>query len=375
MKLIRTIKLKLDIPKSNIFPTVQAYTKAYNHVCQTGWKDRDYNAISLHHKTYSFTREQFKLPSQLAISARTKAVETLKTVKTRLKKKQKASQPVSKQSSIRYDRNSITIWFGKEQISLLTINGRKRFRIQIPEYFKQYITWKKCSSELFIRKNGVFLNIVVSKEITDIPSNNTYIGIDRGIKKIAVTSTKKFFSGTHINRVTKRYDKFKATLQSVETKSAKRHLKKISKKVNCFRRDVNHCVAKQIVNSIEPGSTIVLEKLTGIRQNVKLRKRERTEVHRWNFYQFEEFLKYKAEAKSISIKYVSAKYTSQKCSKCSHISRSNRKNQSLFKCKNCSYECNADLNAAFNIRNNYLTSISCLDGAVVNQPIVSTLSS
>ena len=94
MKLTRTIKLKLNIPESEVIPTIQAYTKAYNLVSQQGWQDKDYNAISLHHKTYKNVREQFNLPAQLAISSRTKAVESLKSVRTKLKKKQKATCPV-----------------------------------------------------------------------------------------------------------------------------------------------------------------------------------------------------------------------------------------------------------------------------------------
>ena len=372
MKLTRTIKLKLNIPESEILPTIQAYTKAYNLICQQGWQDSDYNAISLHKKTYYFVREQFNLPSQLAISARSKAVESLKSVRSKIIKKQKATQPVSKQSSIRYDKNSITIWFDKEKISLLTISGRKKFSIQVPEYFKQYITWKKCSTDLFIRNHTVFLNIAVSTEKTDISTNDHYVGIDRGIKKIAITSEKQFFSGSEIKRITDKHEKLKSKLQSKGTKSAKRHLKKLSKKVNRYRRDVNHCFAKQIVESVIPGSTIILEDLTGIRQNVRLRKKQRTEVHKWNFYQFEQFLKYKAEEKGIQVEYVSARYTSQKCSKCGYISRSNRKNQSQFKCVKCGYQLNADLNAAFNIRQNYLDSISYLSRAVVNQPIVAS---
>ena len=367
MKLTRTIKLKLNIPETELLPTIQEYTKAYNFVCQQGWQDKDYNAISLHNKTYKIVRKQFNLPSQLAISSRTKAVESLKSVKS---KKKKVSCPHSKQASIRYDKNSITIWFEKECISILTIDGRKKYPIQIPEYFKQYITWKKCSADIFIRNHTVFLNIVVSTEKTDIPKKDTYIGIDRGIKKIAVTSEKQFFSGSKIKHITNKHEKLKSSLQSKGTKSAKRHLKKLSKKVNRFRADVNHCISKQIIQSIDQGSTIIIENLKGIRQTVRLRKKQRRELHKWNFYQFEQFLKYKGEEKGIKVEYVSARYTSQKCSKCGHISRSNRKNQSQFKCSQCSYQLNADLNAAFNIKNNYLDSISYPGGAAVNQPIV-----
>jgi transposase len=47
---------------------------------------------------------------------------------------------------------------------------------------------------------------------------------------------------------------------------------------------------------------------------------------------------------------IDPRHTSQTCSKCSYQSRSNRKSQSLFLCKECDYQLNADLNAAYNIR-------------------------
>ena len=52
MQLSRTIKIKLDISIEAIKPTIEAYTKAFNFVCRTGWNDSDSNGVSLHHKTY-----------------------------------------------------------------------------------------------------------------------------------------------------------------------------------------------------------------------------------------------------------------------------------------------------------------------------------
>ena len=52
MQLSRTIKIKLNIPIETIKPTFDAYTKAFNVICQTGWDDSDSNGVSLHHKTY-----------------------------------------------------------------------------------------------------------------------------------------------------------------------------------------------------------------------------------------------------------------------------------------------------------------------------------
>lgn len=65
-----------------------------------------------------------------------------------------------------------------------------------------------------------------------------------------------------------------------------------------------------------------------------------------------------------------ARYTSQKCSRCGYIARPNR-GQSRFRCKRCGFEAYSDLNAAINIRDNYiLPSTDRSEGqAAVNQPM------
>ena len=54
------------------------------------------------------------------------------------------------------------------------------------------------------------------------------------------------------------------------------------------------------------------------------------------------------ECKTNIIK-VPAAYTSQKCHKCGHVAKDNRKTQADFKCLACGHRDNADLNAALNI--------------------------
>ena len=368
MKLVRTVKLKLSIPVESIKPTLDAYTKAFNFVCQVGWNDSDSNGVSLHHKTYSLLKEY--LPSQLVVSARMKATEAIKAVKARLKKKQKATCPQAQQISVRYDARSYNVWFDRSELSLLTISGRVKIPVSVPEYFQQYLTWKRCSADLFIRKNKVFLNIVFSKDIVDPEFTGKVVGVDRGIKKIAVTSENQFFGGGKIKKVSKRYEKLRSSLQARGSRSSKRHLRKISKKENRFRTDTNHVVTKQIVNFLDERTVIALEDLSGIRQTARLRKKQRKDLHKWNFFQFEQFLTYKAEARGMKVEHVDARYTSQKCSACGYVSRSNRQSQIVFKCKHCGFSLNADLNASRNIRQNYLDAICYPGRAIVNSPIV-----
>ena len=56
MRLIRTIKIKLDVPESQLQPTIDAYTKSYNFVCKTGFQ-RTTNGVELHKLTYEEARK------------------------------------------------------------------------------------------------------------------------------------------------------------------------------------------------------------------------------------------------------------------------------------------------------------------------------
>jgi IS605 OrfB family transposase len=372
MILTRTIKVKLDAKVSDVRPTIAAYTAAYNLVCKTGWESRDSNGVSLHDKTYQECREL--LPSQLAVSARMKATESLASVKALMRKGQKGSCPESKEMSVRFDKNSYNVWFDRGEVSFSTVDGRKKSSFSMPPAFSKYLSWKRKSAELFVRKGEVFLSIVFDKETEDIIPSGKVVGVDRGIKKIAVTSDGKFFGGGEIKKQVLKIGKLRKALQSKGTKSAKRHLQKLDKKENRFRRDVNHKVSKAIVESLEPGTTIVLEDLTNIRDSSKnFRKEQRFLVNSWSFYQLETFLKYKAAGHGCLVVYGDARYTSQKCSKCGHTEKANRKSQSVFLCKHCGHSLNADFNASLNIKQNHLDATCHPGRAAVNRPIVASL--
>lgn len=373
MKLIRTISVKLNISKEEILPSIIAYTKAYNYISQVGFDKKIYDGFKLHKLVYKNSRELFNLPSQLAISARMKAIDSLKSTKILRKKNQKKYEtiikaPVSKQQSIRLDERSYSINWKTNQVSISTISGRKKYDLKIADYYKQYLSWEYTSAELMVKKNKVWLKIVFQKDINDFESNGNLIGIDRGINKLAVTSNNKFFGGGKVKHIVNKRRNQRASLQKKNTKSAKRHLKRLSGKERRFKEQANHIIAKQIVSTLNIGDTIVIENLTGIRNSTRARKKLRTAINGWNFYQLELFLTYKAEAKGIKVVHIDPRYTSQRCSKCGNIDKKNRKNQSIFCCRKCNFKHNADLNAAKNICLKYLDSTGYPDKAVVNQP-------
>lgn len=366
MQLTRTVKIKLKISVDELRTTFDRVTQAFNYVCKVGYESKDFNSISLHNKTYYDVRKLFNLPADLTVQTRMKSAEALKPA---IKKKHKC--PQSKLCSVRFSSKNYNIWFDRREVSLLTVSGRVKTFFHLPEWFKQYISWRRKSAELIIRKNKVYLCAVFQKDIESFQQleNPVILGIDRGINKIAVCSDNTFFNG-NINKVTQKYQRLRQQLQKKNTKSAKRHLKKVSLKENRFRKDINHCISKQIVESLPKNSIIILEDLKKIRQRARLNKRGRRKLHNWSFYQLEQFLAYKAEAQGIKIDYIDARYTSQKCSKCGHISRSNRKSQAVFKCVKCNFSLNADLNASRNIEANYRNAKGYPEVLSVNQHIV-----
>lgn len=371
----RTIKLRLrPTPEqvSILTQAIQAYTDSFNQVSAYGWTHKVFNGIELHKATYLSQREMFALPSQLAISARMKATEALVSVKALLRKGKKAHQPQSLRCPIRYDQRSYGLWFNRYEVSLLTLQGRLRIPFTIAQHYQQYTNWQRCSADVIQdRKGRWWLHVVMSEDIQEIPPNDTddsFVGVDLGIVNPATDSRGKFYGSEHWEEVERKHAALRSELQSKGTRSAKRKLKRTSGRQRRFRRDCDHVLSKRLVQAMESAQTLVFENLTDIRGKVKLKKAQRKRLHKWSFAQLQAFVEYKAQAVGVSVVFVDPRYTSQKCSQCKHVSRSNRPEQSVFKCRVCKFTCHADYNAAINIRGNYLQ----FKGLSVNQPIVAT---
>lgn len=357
---MQTITIKLPIidtiPES-LKDTARQYSESFNRVCVVGWEQKRINGVDLHHLTYSDERQKTNLPSQLVISARMKATEALKSAKARLKKGKKVSCPSTKNLCIRYDARSATIRLDKQIATLASNVGRIAVSFKLCSYYSKYSSWKTCSSDLCFKKDGkVFLHVVVTSPEPVVPCNDIIIGVDLGVNRPAVTSNGQFFGKKQWKNVINKNFKLRQTLQAKGTDSAKRHLKKLSQKENRFRKDCDHVISRRIIDSAIEGSTVVLEDLTNIRSSMKAKRNQRRRMHSWSFFRLQSFLDYKAKAKGITVEYVDPRYTSQKCSSCGHIEKRNRQTQSLFVCKKCGFQHNADLNAAKNIRLNYLAS-------------------
>ncbi|MGF1488628.1 MAG: RNA-guided endonuclease InsQ/TnpB family protein, partial [Prochloraceae cyanobacterium] len=309
----RTIRIRLhpDHQIAKILEeTISDYTWSFNNVCKYGWENKVKSGGKLHDATYYPHRAATKLPSQLVCSARVKASEALKSAfklsKKKVKgKKTKVSCPTSKKCPIRYDSRSYTIKFNSNQLSFTTVNGRIKFNFELHEYYQQYLNWKNTSADLLKdRKGRWWFHVVMETETPTIKASNEVVGIDLGIVNPATDNRGNFYGSKHWKNIEDKIFQLRRRLQKKGTKSAKRHLKKLSGRQRRFRKDCDHVLAKRIVESVKSGATIVFEDITNIRGTAKVRKQQKRRLHGWSFAQLQTFAEYKASAKSVKIEFL-----------------------------------------------------------------------
>jgi IS605 OrfB family transposase len=252
-----------------------------------------------------------------------------------------------------YDDRCLSWQYDQQTVSIWTTAGRLkgvRFACS-PDALKTLRENRRGESDL-IERDGVFY-LIATCDIREAPLNEDpsgFIGVDLGIVNIATASTGYRAAGRGLNRHRKRQLDLRKKLQAKGTKSAKRLLKKRSRKEQRHAADQNHIISKTIVTTAErTGYGIALEELTGIRSRVRLRKDQRQPLHSWSFHQLASFVEYKAKRAGVPLVYVDPAYTSRQCSECHHVERKNRATQSEFACRACGVMMHADHNASHNI--------------------------
>lgn len=340
--------------------TLAEHTACFNTVASLGFTSTCSNGIELHKQTYYVLRAQYpRLPAQLVCASRVKATEAVKSALDRQKKGRKTGVPLSKLCPIRYDVRSYWVKWQTMTCSLATVQGRIELPFSVASYTQKYIGGKVCSADLCYRKGRFTLHIVLAFPDPAIVPSQEVIGVDLGLNRPAVTSNKHFLGERRWKEQERRIFRLRRTLQAKGTHSARRHLKKLSGKLLRQRKDHDHVLSKRIVQHATSGSTIVIENLTHIRSRARMKKHTDTQrrLHSWSFAQFQSFLAYKAQERSMTVVKIDPRHTSQTCSRCGYQARNNRRSQSLFLCRSCGYQLNADLNASYNIRSKHLANI------------------
>ena len=219
-----------------------------------------------------------------------------------------------------------------------------------------------------IKYNGRYWILTLGIDVEDQPVELTDVslGIDVGIKDLAICSDGQVFKNINKTRTIKRlekrlkrlqrqvsrkYEMNKQGSQFVKTRNIiklERQIKMIHLRLTNIRNNHLHQATNKIVKT-KP-SRIVIEDLniSGMLKNRHLSKA----IQQQKLYEFRRQLEYKTKKYGIELVLADKWYPSSKtCSCCGTIKSDLKLKDRIFKCESCGFVLDRDLNASINLAN------------------------
>ncbi|MGZ7095654.1 MAG: RNA-guided endonuclease InsQ/TnpB family protein [Methanobacterium sp.] len=371
----------------------------YNHTLYTINKQYEFNGTFLRYEsTYHQIKdnENYKLlPSQVAQQTMKIVNGTFKSFFGLLKKSRQGKylKTIKKPSYLAREGYFVCV-FSKDMFKI----EENQIRLSMGREFTQkhgirylYFTIPKLIRSKQIKEvrilpqcNGLYFEIeyVYLKEQEKVElDKNSFLGIDLGLDNFATcvstSGTSFILEGRGIKSFNRWWNKKKAKIQSIYKKQG---IKKGKKQCQLYKKRkhimneymnknvhfiIQYCLDHKIGN-------VVIGKLKEIKQGINLGRKNNQNFVNIPYNLFKR--KLESKCKLYGIKYIETgeEYTSQKCSNCGVICKSNRKYRGLYVCKSCGMVLNADVNGAINIL--HKVASGALHGkaggsGVVNTPI------
>jgi putative transposase len=208
-----------------------------------------------------------------------------------------------------------------------------------------------------------YISVGVNEEPEPVELTEESLGIDLGIKELAVCSNGMVYGninkGKKIRKLEKKlrrlqrkvsnkYEMNKEGRSYVKTSNIiklENDIKKLHRRLDNIRTDYRHKVTTEIVRT-KP-SRIVMEDLNviGMMKNKHLSKA----MQQQGFYEFSRYIKYKAEKQGTEFVEADRWYPSSKtCSKCHKVKETLPLSERIFRCE-CGVEIDRDLNSSINL--------------------------
>lgn len=228
--------------------------------------------------------------------------------------------------------------------------GTRALQVKLP--LKQHKHSNKLKADGFHLRNGIqlkqingksYVNLIWEKNVNTTHSGDKTIGIDIGYKKLIATSEGETF-GIEMEKLYESISRKKQGSQNFKNSLTHRD------------NEIN-----RVINQIDLSgvSTLIIEDLKLVKSNSKgkIHKTFNNKLQRWSYRKAIDKLSRLSEQRGIKLVKVSPAYTSQTCSSCGVIDKSNR-NGEVYQCSSCGYAVDADINASINIRNRGIYSFS-----------------
>ena len=275
-----------------------------------------------------------------------------------------------KHSALSFYQDNMKIQFTDTHVKIEKFSMSKKTN-------KQKLNWIKLCEKERIPTNCKYMNprftydglywyVSVGIEVDDnttIPSNEG-IGIDLGVKNLAVCSDKNTYKNINkiqrVNRLEKRKRRLQRSVSRRYEKNKKgrnycktcniikreKELLKITKRLTNIRQNHLHQITSDIVK--RKPSFICIEDLniSGMMKNKHLSKA----IQQQSFYEFRRQIEYKSKWNNISVIIADRFFPSSKlCSCCGHIKKDLKLKDRIYKCE-CGNIIDRDFNASLNLK-------------------------
>lgn len=182
----RTVRFRVrpSAPEeARLLETRRQYAEAFGAVVDAGWSEKRINAVQLHKATYHALRSRLSLPSQLVITARSKAVEALRAAR-----RLKGGKPTMSNPSVRFDARCWHMDWDSCTARITVIGGRVELPFNIDPYTARFWGLRTTTADLVRLGKRWYLHVVTETEIADPAATGHVVGVDRGVRVPAVTS-------------------------------------------------------------------------------------------------------------------------------------------------------------------------------------------
>ncbi|MEG1345029.1 MAG: transposase, partial [Clostridia bacterium] len=228
------------------------------------------------------------------------------------------------------------------------------------------------------KANRYYVSVLINEDIKPNSQNNSIdgIGIDLGLKNLAICSNEKVFKNinkTHLikklekklkreqRKLSRKYESLKvrksvqygyenikegrATRQNIQKQIA--IVQNIHQKLTNIRTDYINKTVNEIVKQNPSYITIEDLNISGMMKNKHLSKA----IANQKLYEFKSKLSYKCIENNIELRVVDRWFPSSKiCSNCGNINKNLKLSDRIYNCS-CGLQIDRDLNASINLKN------------------------
>ena len=240
-------------------------------------------------------------------------------------------------AEIQQGKNSFDFW-----LRIHSIGNKLSILLPLKDHRhnQRFRDWKRCTSMELTKE---YIQVAYETKTEPKKVVGYKIGIDIGLKHLVATSDEQLY-GNDIERLIQKLN----------------HKKRGSKAWYRCKKEIRYYIDITLKNlPWNVWQLVVVENLKNLKHKMRVKRRLTLNIRRvithWNYrYVLRRMLGLSGENRVV-YRSVSPYKTSITCNLCGYCDERNRINQELFRCLNCGHEVNADINAARNIRDRFLT--------------------